>query len=339
MFQYNYNNIIISVLVILTLLGVALLANYYLIDFKYQKELRNEIPIQNVDTKVNKSVENHLALVSTDNFINNSIAPLPESNLLWGAYVGDQPNSLSNFETLVGKKLDLYADFESFDNNFPLWLSSSIGQEGKTLVIFWEPNFGYDKIIDGSQDDYIKQFAQDAKAYSYPIILVPFDEMNLNEEAWGYGQNNNTATKFITAWRHIHDLFEGISNVKFGLAYNNVSIPEIEGNLFSDYYPGDAYVDYIGLDGFSFNDDWKTFGQIFDRPMILLSSYDKPILIFSVAAGANEKKANWIIEGLGTHLKSYKNLVGFIWFNKNKEQNWLVDSDNSSLKAFRSILP
>jgi beta-mannanase len=241
---------------------------------------------------------------------------------------------------MVGKKVNIFSLFVSWAQNFPLDLSSNIGQAGKTLIIFWEPSFGYDSINNGSQDAYIKQFVADAKTYGHPVILVPFDEMNLNEEAWGYGQNNNSAEKFKEAWIHIHTLFAQDTNVKFGLDYNNVDIPaDTSGNLYDDYYPGSSYVDFVGVDGFSFSNNWQTFGQIFDSAINKLNSYKKPIIIFSVAAEDNPQKAAWITDGLGSHIKTYKNVKDWVWFNKGGTPNWLVNSDPKSLAAFKSVLP
>jgi len=263
-----------------------------------------------------------------------------KKTLLWGAFIGDAANNdLTNFESLVGKKMNYYVKFESWQNNFPSELVTNIGKQKKTLVIFWEPSFGYDNIINKSQDTYIKKFAADAKAYGYPVILVPFPEMNLNEEAWGYGQSNNTAAKFKLAWKHVHSLFAKSSNVKFGLAYNRVSLPDVSGNKFRDYYPGSAYVNYLGVDGFNFSDPGNNFAQTFDKPMKELSIYNKPIIIFSMATVAGPSKANWIKTGLGSQVKTYKNLVGWIWFNQGGSPNWLIDSDPSSFQAFKNVLP
>jgi len=263
------------------------------------------------------------------------------THLLWGAYVGDGPTNLSDFETLVNKEVDLYADFEGWDNAFPTHLSSSIGSKGKTLVIFWEPSFGYDQIINGSKDKYIEQFAKDAKSYGYPIILAPFDEMNLNEEAWGYGINKNTSQKFKTVWIHIHNIFttNEASNIKFAITFNNESTPNINGNKMNDYYPGDNYVDYIGIDGFNFANNRQTFSQIFDNAITEASTLGKPMYILSTASEEVADKATWITDGLGTTIYKYPNILGWVWFNKEVNSTWRVDSDNASLKAFKAILP
>ena len=108
----------------------------------------------------------------------------------------------------------------------------------------------------------------------------------------------------------------------------------------SDYYPGDAYVDYVGVDGFNFANPWQTFGEVFDTAITKLQTYHKPIYIFSMGSTAGSSKAAWITEGLGTHIKTYPNVKGWVWFNMNdRGTNWLIDSDPASLSAFKSVLP
>ncbi len=280
---------------------------------------------------------------------NTSLSPTPsplvktnatsaQTASMWGAYVGDGAADLANFETKVGKKINIYADFEGFGNDFPSWLSANVGKQGKTLLIFWESNFGYDSIINGSQDGYIKKFAASAKTYAYPVILVPFDEMNLNEEAWGYGQNGNTASKSIKAWRHIHDLFANVANVKFGWAVNSVSIPDTADNSIQSYYPGDAYVDYVGVDVFNFDNPWQTFAEIAEPAIKILQTYHKPIYIFSMASAPGSQKAAWILDTITVQLPKYPEIVGWVWFNVNKETNWTVWSDSSSLAALQKAI-
>jgi len=285
--------------------------------------------------------------VNTPTKAKPAIRTLPPAvtTLQWGSYVGDDINDLAQFESLVGKNVDLYAIFVGWndDDTFPFVLSTKAGADGKTLVIFWETSFGYNTINNGSRDVYIKQFALDAKTYGYPIILAPFEEMNLNEEAWGYGINGNTAEGFKLAWMRMYDIFKevGATNVKFALTFNNVTIPNIQGNKMKDYYPGNAYVDYIGLDGFNFNDPWLTFAEVFDEAIAEASQFNKPIYILSTGSWPGPQKAKWISDGLGAHVKTYPNVFGWVWFNENKpgDGNWLVNSDQASLEAFKAVLP
>jgi hypothetical protein len=254
----------------------------------------------------------------------------------WGAYTGDTLSDLSALETLVGKNANIQTIFWGWNDTFPTTFNA-LGS-GKTLVIYWEPTFDYDTINNGGQDAYITSFARGAETYakSHKFILVPFDEMNLGEEVWG-DTGNNTPAKFVTAWKHIHDLFvqQGAADVKWGLAYNSVSSGPHPN--FADYYPGNAYVDYVGVTGFNFGNPSQSASAIFSPAIAKVEGYGKPVYIFSVASAAGSDKASWISD-FGSYIKTIPGLQGFIWFNVNKERNWPVNSDPGALAAFTKII-
>ncbi len=67
--------------------------------------------------------------------------------------------------------------------------------------------------------------------------------MNAGWFPWGVGTNGNTTTDYVTAWRHIHDIFEqeGATNVRW------VWAPNVKPGLptpYAELYPGDDYVDW-----------------------------------------------------------------------------------------------
>lgn len=274
----------------------------------------------------------------------NIQSPVVEQKM-WGAYVGDNTNDLQNFENEVGKKLNIQATFISWgnENQFP---STTQNFKNKTLLIFWEaqdyndpspeqPKFSYKSILNGAWDSYIKSFAEQAKNYGGPVILIPFDEMNINEYTWSGQANGNNPADFAKVYQHVHDLFSTATNVKFGWAVNNDSVPDTTANAITAYYPGDAYVDYVGVDGFNFGDPWQTYSEVFSSALNTLSQYNKPIYIFSMACAAGTQKASWIADAL-SKIYSDSRIKGWIWFNENKEENWLVNSDANSLKAFQT---
>lgn len=275
-------------------------------------------------------------------------APTPKTKMKWGAYIGREP-SLDSFEEKVGKPVDYQAVFVHWgnENGFP---QTTLSKDGKTLVIFWEvmdynveptyqPKFSYETIINGSWDDYIKSFAKSAKDYGGPVIITEFEEMNSDWYPWSIGLSQNTGQQHIDAYRHIRELFRGATNVRFAWVVNNDTVPDTVENQFENYYPGDNYVDYVGVDGFNFGDPWQSFHNVFSEALTKLSKYDKPILIFSTASAEGSEKPAWIEDGLGKDIYSYPGVVGWIWFNENKEKDWRVDSSPESLSAFQSVIP
>jgi len=256
----------------------------------------------------------------------------------WGVYTGDTASSLASFQQQINKQPDISASFVGWGDNFPTDVATPLKQSGQTLLIFWEPtNTTLDQIISGSTDPYISQFASDAKNYENSIILVPMPEMNGNWDSWDGTATGNTPAKYIQAYKHIHDLFSGVQNVKFGWAVNNDSVPDTPENAIANYYPGDNYVDYVGVDGFNFGDPWQSYSEIFSKALQQLKIYNKPIYIFSMACAQGPQKAAWITDAI-SQIQSNPDIVGWVWFNTNKEQNWLINSDPASLQAFQNSL-
>jgi hypothetical protein len=270
--------------------------------------------------------------------------------LKWGAYTGWEAAKVTEFENKVGRRMDYIGSFVHWGNEseFPEELAQLAKKEGKTMVIYWEamdynntsaedPRFTYDSIISGRHDQYITSFAAAAKTYGGPVILIPFEEMNGNWYPWSGIKNTNSYAKHIEAYRYLRLKFKNITNVKFAWDINVESEPDIPDNAIEKYYPGDQYVDYVGVNGFNFGEPWQLFGEIFDSALNKLTVYRKPIVIFSMACAQGSTKPAWIKNAV-EKISLDSRITGFIWFNENKEKDWRVWSDNNSLKSFQESL-
>ncbi|MFH0852738.1 MAG: glycosyl hydrolase [bacterium] len=279
-------------------------------------------------------------------------ANFPSLNTLaWGAYNGWQDSDIIDFEQKVGKKMPLVALFLHWgnENEFPSYLGPLIKKDDKTLVIFWEatdynvasaeqPRFSYDAVLRGDWDSYFTTFAKNAKDFGWPVILIPFSEMNGNWFPCSITKNGNNAEKHILAYRYVHDFFKNIPNVRFGWAINVNNVPGSVENQIKLLYPGDQYVDYVGADGFNTGEPWQSYNEVFSRTNEALKVLKKPIYVFSIASAQGTKKAAWISDAF-KQITSQPEIKGWIWFNENKEKDWRVWSDAASLEAFRAALP
>jgi hypothetical protein len=111
-------------------------------------------------------------------------------------------------------------------------------------------------VASGAYDGYIRQYARDVKAYGQPLFVVPFcTEMNGNWWPSCSPKANPALTQadFVNAWRRVVDIFrqQGVTNVAWVWALNT-PLPEGQDwgwdNDWQAYYPGDAYVDWVGSD-------------------------------------------------------------------------------------------
>jgi beta-mannanase len=110
-----------------------------------------------------------------------------------------------------------------------------------------------------------------------------------------WGPHNNAPEDFVAAWRHINVLFKGAGadNVLW------IWSPHPSYGMFEELYPGEYFVDYIGINVLNFGDvaswsAWWTFDQIIDKAYTTLSAYGKPMMISELgclSVGGN--RAEW----------------------------------------------
>ena len=105
----------------------------------------------------------------------------------------------------------------------------------------------------GRYDAQLRAFADAARDTEIPIFFDYDGEMN-NAHPWGGRYEGRTATHFRDAYRHIIDVFraEGATNVTFLIQYGAINgyAPGSYWEPFeqyANYYPGDDYIDWIGL--------------------------------------------------------------------------------------------
>jgi hypothetical protein len=97
-------------------------------------------------------------------------------------------------------------------------------------------------------------------AYGGPVVIRLAHEFNGNWSSFGYG--TETAAQFVAGWKHIVNLFRayGATNVLWcwnpnvwsgtGWISANQVDPTVADGSGVNWYPGDAYVDIIALDGY-----------------------------------------------------------------------------------------
>jgi hypothetical protein len=272
-------------------------------------------------------------------------APMPvsTSSIQWGAFTGGSIASLNTFTETVGKQPNVVGVFIGDGSSFKDTFSSfyGLGNASQTLLVYWESNLTAKQIANGAADSFVTGWAADIKAYGHPVILSVLDEMNLAESKY-----TGDPTDYKAAWIRVHNLFAGVPNVKFAYVVNNDSSPNIPANSLTSYYPGDAYVDIVGIDGFNGYLAWggpsKTWSQVFvtDQnaaiPTLKAAYPTKPLWIMSTGSCQGAGKPQFISD-TGAGAKQY-GLAGFVFFDVNKECDWRVEADPASLAAFKGLI-
>ena len=260
-----------------------------------------------------------------------------------------EPGNLDAVTALLGRAPSVFLTYQGWDHAFRASDMQEIAQRGAAHVVTWVPS-GYDlkSIASGSHDAFIRDWAKDAAAWGGRIYLRPMHEMNGDWYSWGRGVNGNTPSEFVTAWRHMHDIFaaEGATNVKW------VWSPNVRyGNEYplADLYPGSGYVDWVALDGYNWGLDshlgqpaWQGFEAIFGATYREVTGVapGKPIMIAETASTENGgSKAQWILQTFLTDAPKYPAVRAMIWFNQaDGASNFKINSSAGSLASFIQVL-
>lgn len=240
--------------------------------------------------------------------------------------------------------------------HFPIALAQQANQRGAVLMVTWDawdpgaagtggrqadqPAYSLYNIINnvGGMDTYITTWANDVKSYGLPVLIRLFHEFNGDYYPWSTVQdaNNGNQSDYATpntealvaqAFQHVVALFDsaGVFNAKF------VWCPNIFVDNYSDHpftsasYPGDTYVDYVGLDGYQSSGNsgtnvWLPFfdlySQSYDALMAITTT--KGVMIPEMACTEDSTafytKAGWITQALGTDIpQSFPAMLGFVW--------------------------
>jgi hypothetical protein len=276
---------------------------------------------------------------------------IPTRGVMLGAFSQsdglDVAASTARLERQMGRPLRIASHYYNWDDVFPGAPERRDARLGRlSMVTWWGVSLA--RITSGAEDAVIRARARSVRAFGRPVFVRWGAEMNGDWYAWSGSRNGGDPSLFVRAWRHIHRIFDraGVRNAIWVWAPNAQSRPggiDISSwNNWRHYYPGDAYVDWVGIDGYNFGPTvgpWEPFGEI-AGPVYADYARRKPIMIAetsSVEQGGD--KAAWI-EQARSWVKSHRAVHAFVWFDTNRSStgiDWRVDSSPASLDAFRRL--
>jgi hypothetical protein len=264
---------------------------------------------------------------------------------------------MDKLTTQVGKAPSMVEWFSSWDESYAAAKVDQAWNRGALPVITWMPahkgnkdpaDTSLQRIVDGDWDTYITEYAQAVAKDGKPVVLRFAHEQNGNWYPWSAGGNrsfergatdepfHNTPALFKEAWKHVWTIFQETGANKQAIwTWTPVRIDDIKPNLtdktktsygltaIEDSYPGDAYVDWVGMSGYSYKGTEWSYATTFAKTLDALKSLAPTKRIFIAETGASEnsgdqsnlyRKPLWIadtLNGLGTDSK----VLGFVWFN------------------------
>lgn len=179
------------------------------------------------------------------------VAPVGGMNLAkfepeWGCYIGafvkNDPHvngDMAEFEAVIGKKHASYFTYVAYGAPFPTAWVEKVKAIGAAPHIAWEPNGGLAQVRD---DAYLREWAAAARRADCPIFLRFASEMNGRWTAY-----HGNPSLYKQKWRLVHRVMAEVApNV--AMVWAPFCMPQ---DNITHYYPGDAYVDWVGVNIYS----------------------------------------------------------------------------------------
>jgi len=275
---------------------------------------------------------------SEEAFVPFDVRPLlkPPRKYL-GAALGGAPESLGpvrDFVQKIGKQLNLLEYYVAWGDRFDAQRARNAWAAGALPVMVWEPfEPSIAAIADGATDAYTRKFASAVRSLNLPVVISFGHEMNGFWYPWG--TTATTPVDFVRAWQRIHDIFldVGATNVIWVWSPNVINpVPQMP---LKPFYPGDSYVDWIGVIGYYTDSGASTFPTLFGPTTAAVHKLThKPILILETASEPGPRKRKDVAD-LFAGVAASPDVIGFIWFNYVKRSDWRIDSDPSALAEFK----
>jgi hypothetical protein len=165
-----------------------------------------------------------------------------------------------------------------------------------------DPAYTMQRIIDGDFDEALHEWAKKARATNIPLLVEFGTEMNGDWFPWngkynGGGETSNYGDveltdgpeRFVDAYKHIIDICNenNAGNITWFFHIDAYGQPDKPWNNFANYYPGDDYIDWIGVSVYGPqepNEDFQSFDEIMgDVYPQLTDLSNKPLAILEIA--------------------------------------------------------
>jgi len=200
-----------------------------------------------------------------------------------------------------------------WEQDFPVADVRAVLKKQAIPFITWQPFLSFEKeavrqadILDSIWDGYIREWAQQAKSVEFPVFVSLAPLVNHEEGHWSLNADAASGAHYKDAVQAIINIVkeEGAHNIIWVWEIAVESYPDRPWNEAVLAYPGDEYVDWIGLVGRNFgkSESWsvpRTADQVFSASIKKISQIipQKVVMISGMStAGSASEVSDWMSE-------------------------------------------
>jgi mannan endo-1,4-beta-mannosidase len=257
-------------------------------------------------------------------------------------YLGVIGPSLASFGKATGVRPNLTVCYVKFGEPFPSrFVREDAAVGAQTLVELLPRRTSLHAVADGSQNTYLLDFAEAARATGDAVLMSFAPEADGSWYPWGVP--NASPAGYIAAWRHVHNVFAsaGVRNVTWVWQMSTLQGSRTLPHVLASLWPGSSYVNIVGLDGYYYLAA-ASFQSVFGVTLGEIRQITRdPVLITETAAGTGIGQAAKVAE-LFAGIRKW-HLLGLVWFDRDQaphhaslyRQDWQLEGDPAALEVFR----
>jgi hypothetical protein len=246
-------------------------------------------------------------------------------------------SGLPAFDRAAGESPAIVQVYYGFGSPFPTAAVDQIIRHGARPMIMLNPRgVPLSEIAAGRFDVHLRAWARQAAAVRQPVAVNFGHEMNGDWFSWGY--RHTSPQVFVAAWRHIVRLFRqaGARNVIWVWIVNIVRPDDPQIAPIAPWWPGSAYVTWVGIDGY-LRTPTETFAGVFGDVNTQIRSLTlKPVLVTETGVGPSPA-AGAQIANLFSGARAY-GFIGLVYFDIPAREDWRLQDDPPALAAFRKAV-
>ncbi len=296
----------------------------------------------------------------------------PQRRIMFGAWTEGlydaktkklHPEKLVEFEKLIDKKVAIahyYRGWESFTDPNLITEFEILQERGWMPMLNTNPYYFsecpptelplYKAIAEGKCDAFLHKAGKNLSKVKKPFYLVFAWEMNNKDLEWSLAYSGSSPQDFVAAWRRVHTIFrqEKANNIVWVFCPNTQDNTSVS---YSDIYPGDAFVDWTGIDGYNWGttqswSQWSSFSGTFTSSYdhLVRIAPDKPMMLAEVnTTDKGGNKGEWYQDMFTKQVPyNFPQIKAVVVYNEDRSKkekvNWKIDVTKESLEAFISAI-
>ena len=294
--------------------------------------------------------------------------------LTWGIFEPEtamfEYEKLTTYEQYFEYEFPILLNYSEFENNYQhpnlrqrldtaysygkvleLTLQTGATEDGGNMV--------YD-ILKGEYDPFLRDYARVIADFGHPVLFRLGNEMNGDWCPYSSYNTSKDTMIYKEFYQYVYQFFKNANaqNVIWIWNPNCKSFPNFQWNNELMYYPGDAYVDIIGMTAYNtgtyyshIGETWQEFDELYNP---LYNKYcrlfNQPLMITEFAsASMGGDKEQWVID-MFEDIKGMDRIKVAIWWDgadwdgvdwtgeKIVARSYMIDESQQLMSIFKRFL-